>query len=349
MKLLVLGANSLPGRALSRLLASQQVAHVALDSQDVDLLKKADLVKALAGHKPTQVINVATYSNLEKAEFDAEAARECDIVNTRGVSTLAEVCRQLDLPLLHHSSAFVFDGTKTHPYTEEDVTNPVSRYGLSKWYGERAIREVLPRHLILRTDWVFSHERPEFFRHHIDNCKRAQGRLEIINHRFSPTPAADVARVILAIARQVDCAAEVWGTYHYCALQPMSQEAFVESFLQEAARYDSALQACLARLEVTRLPVQLPYVPNTVLSSQRLFETFGIKQRSRAAEINAVIQTLYGLQSMPSEPEHVTPDKGDIADREEDSQARPKSVRKRKKAAEKPARKAAARKASPQP
>lgn len=349
MKLLVLGANSLPGLALSRLLASQQVAHVALDSQDVDLRRKADLVKALARHKPTQVINVSTYSNLEKAEFDAEAARECDIVNTLGVSALAEVCRELDLPLLHHSSAFVFDGTKTHPYVEDDVTNPVSRYGRSKWYGERAIREVLPRHIILRTDWVFSHERPGFFRHHIDNCKRNGGRLEIINHRFSPTPASDVARVFLAIARQLDCAADVWGTYHYCALQPMSQEAFVEAFLQEAARYNGELASCLQKLEVTRLPVQLPYVPNTVLSSQRLFETFGIKQRSRAAEINAVIQAIYELQSMPQEPEQVTPDKGDIADREEDSKAPAKPVRKRKKAAEKPARKAAGQKASPRP
>ena len=350
MKLLVLGANSLLGGALSELLESQGVEFLALDSQQVDLLTKTDLVKALAGFGPTQVINVATYSNLEKAEFDPEAARECDIVNTRGVSTLAEVCKQLDLPLLHHSSSFVFDGQKPQPYSEEDLTNPVSRYGMSKWYGERAIREMLPHHLILRTDWVFSRARPAFFKNHIESCKRNQGRVEVINHRFSPTPASDVARVILAIARQLDCGAEVWGTYHYCALQPMSQDAFVENFLQEAAKYDSELAACMeTKQEVTRLPVQLPYVPNTVLSSQRLFETFGIKQRSRAAAINAVIQAIYSLHSMPEEPEHVTPDKGDIADRAEDSQTALKPSRKPKKAAEKPAKKAAGKKASPRP
>lgn len=345
MKLLVLGANSLLGRALVRLLQVQGVDFHALETRQLDLLKKMELVKTFNSIKPDQVINVATYSNLEKAEYDPEAAKECDIVNTRGVSILAEVCKHLELPLLHHSSSFVFDGLKTHPYTEEDTTNPVSRYGMSKWYGERAIREMLPQHIILRTDWVFSHESPGFFQRHIEACKRQQGKLEIINHRFSPTPASDVARVVLAIARQVNCAAEVWGTYHYCALQPMSQEHFVETFLQEAAKYDSALAPLLSRLQTTKLPVQLPYIPNTVLSSQRLFETFGIKQRSRAAEINALLQHIYQLQQMPAEPERITPDKGDIADRAEDVQQEPK-VRTRTKAV-KPAKKAATKKGSP--
>jgi dTDP-4-dehydrorhamnose reductase len=347
VKLLVLGANSLLGKALKSLLESQGVEFDAIDTGRIDLLKKSGLVKALGAAKPDQVINVANYSNLEKAEHDSEAARECDIVNTRGVSLLAEVCKQLDLPLLHHSSSFVFDGQKVHPYTEDDTTNPVSRYGMSLWYGERAIREVLPQHIILRTDWVFSRDRPDFFQRHIEAAKRQQGKLEIINHRFCPSPAPDVARVFLAISKQVACAAEVWGTYHYCALQPMSQEVFVESFLQEAAKYDKELSDYLGKLQITKLPVQLPYIPNTVLSSQRLFETFGIKQRSRQTEINAVIAAIYRLRDMPQEPELPTPDKGDIADREEDVQQVPK-VRKRTKAV-KPAKKAATKKASPRP
>lgn len=345
MKLLVYGANSLLGKALVRLLQSQGVEHHALDTQEINLLKKMEVIKAFNSIKADQVINVATYSNLEKAEFDPEAAKECDIVNTRGVSILAEACKHLDLPLFHHSSSFVFDGLKTHPYTEDDTTNPLSRYGMSKWYGERAIREVLPHHIILRTDWLFSRESPAFFLKHIENCKRQGGKLEIVNHRFSPTPAPDVARVILAMARQLDCAAEVWGTYHYCALQPMSQEHFVEYFLQEAGKYDETLAQCVGKLQITKLPVQLPYIANTVLASQRLFESFGIKQRSRAQEINALLQNIYQLQSIPEQPEHITPDKGDIADREEDSQEAPK-VRKRAKAV-KPAKKGAAKKASP--
>jgi dTDP-4-dehydrorhamnose reductase len=295
LRLLVLGADSLLGLALTRLLQTQGVDFHALATSELDLLKQAEVVKAVSRISPTQVVNVASYSNL-KAESDPEAARECDIVNTRGVSTLAEVCRHLNLPLLHHSTSFVFDGQKVHPYTEEDETNPVCRYGMSKWYGERAIRDALPLHIILRTDWLISRERPGFFQQHIDACKRNGGKLDVMNHRFSPTPSSDAARVLLGIARQVDCAAEVWGTYHYCALQPMSQEHFVEQFLQEAGKYDPELAAVLPQLQITKLPVQKPYISNTVLSTQRIFETFGIKQRSRAGEVTALLQQIYGIE-----------------------------------------------------
>lgn len=345
VKLLVLGADSLLGRALVQLLQEQAVPFRALDTQALDLLRKPEVIKAVSAQRPDQVVNVATYGSLEQAEADSLIAGECDTINTRGLSTLAEVCRDLELPLLHHSSSLVFDGQKVHPYSEDDSTNPVSRYGMSKWYGERAIREVLPRHLILRTDQLFSREQPALFRDWIDCCKRQHGRLELMPWRTSPTPARDVARVLLAIARQLDCDAEQWGTYHYCALQPMSLEHFAESFLQEAAKYDPDLTEAMQTLELVRLPVAAPWIPNTVLSSQRLFETFGIKQRTRTAELNAVLQTLYGWCELKPEPEPVTPDKGDIADRAEDAEGTPR-VRKPKAAAS-PAKKAAARKASP--
>lgn len=329
MRLLVLGANSLLGLALTRLLQTQGVDFQALATSELDLLKQAEVVKAVSRISPTQVINVATYSNLEKAERDPDAARECDIVNTRGVSTLAEVCRHLSLPLLHHSTSFVFDGQKVHPYTEEDETNPVCRYGMSKWYGERAIRDALPMHIILRTDWLFSRERPGFFEQHIEACKRNGGKLEVMNHRFSPTPSADAARVLLGIARQVDCAAEVWGTYHYCALQPMSQEHFVEQFLQEAGKYDPELAAVLPQLQVTKLPVQKPYIANTVLSTQRIFETFGIKQRSRAGEVTALLQQVYGIEEPV--PEALSDEGQAVMDPPRSPRARPKAKAKKGK------------------
>ena len=351
MRLLVLGANSQLGTALTRLLQTQGVDFQALATSELNLLKQADVVKAVSRISPTQIINVATYSNLEKAESDPEAARECDIVNTRGVSTLAEVCRHLNLPLLHHSTSFVFNGQKVHPYTEDDETNPVCRYGMSKWYGERAIRDALPLHIILRTDWLFSRERPNFFQLHIDACKRNKGKHEVMNHRFSPTPAADVARVILAIARQVDCAAEAWGTYHYCALQPMSQEHFVEQLLHEAGKYDPELAAVLPALQITKLPVQKPYIPNTVLSAQRIFETFGIKQRSRAGELTALLQQLYGVEQ--PEPQLVEDEGQPVTEPPpRKSKARPKAKAKKSKGLRKgssspPARKGASQKDSP--
>lgn len=293
MKLLVVGGDSLTGMALQALLAEQKVEHKVLVGGNLNLLQKMEVAKAVSQYAPDQIINVASYGNLELAERDATAARLCDEQNSLVPAVLAEVCSHLNLPLLQHSSSFVFDGAKLHPYLEEDAANPVCRYGRSKWLGERAIRDTIPTHIILRTDWVFSEASPAFFQKHIDDCKAQHGKLEILNHRFSPTPAADVARVLLAIARQIDCIADVWGTYHYCAQQPLSQEVFVEQFLQEAARYDPALAGVLPKLQLNKVPVRLPYIANSVLNGQRLFETFGIKARSRAGAIGAVLRQLY--------------------------------------------------------
>ncbi|MEX2365311.1 MAG: sugar nucleotide-binding protein, partial [Pseudohongiellaceae bacterium] len=310
MKLLVLGASSQLGREISALLKSQGVACSALASSEIDLLRQMEVVKAVTRIDPTQVVNVASYSNLEKAESDPDSARECDIINSRGVSILAEVCKHLNLPLIHHSSSYVFDGTKKSPYTEDDQSNPVSRYGMSKWYGERAIRETLERHIILRTDWMFSVHRNKFIKMHIEACKKQQGHTQVMNHRFSPTPADDVARVVLAIARQIDCEAQVWGTYHYGALQPLSQAQFVETILREACQYDSELSAVVERLDIEVVPVKLPYIANTMLSCQKIMETFGIKQRSRAAGIAAVLEDIYHPGRVAQKQQSVSPGSG---------------------------------------
>jgi len=303
VKLLVVGSESLTGQALKELLAEQcpqtsleaKIAFRLLDSHSVNLLQKMEVAKAVSQFAPTLVMNVASYSNLELSEREVDAARLCDEQNSLVPAVLAEVCAHLNLPLVQHSSSFVFDGLKLHPYSEEDAANPVCRYGRSKWYGERAIRNVLPTHFILRTDWVFSPSHTAFFKRHIDNCKQHAGKVEVLNHRFSPTPATDVARVLLAVARQIDCAAEVWGTYHYVAQQPLSQEAFVEQVLHEAARYDQELAAVMPRLQFSKRPAQLPYIANSVLNSQKLFDTFGIKARTRNASVSALIKQLYGL------------------------------------------------------
>jgi dTDP-4-dehydrorhamnose reductase len=295
VKLLIVTEDSLVAPALQALLVTQQVEHKFLTANDVNLLQKGGLAKAISQFAPTQVINVATYGNLELAEADTDVARRCDEINGLVPAVLAEVCSHLSLPLLQHSSSFVFDGTKLHPYTEEDAANPVCRYGRSKWYGERAIRDALPQHVILRTDWVFSAERPGFFQKHIEACKNQLGKIDVMNHRFSPTPAEDVARVLVAMARQVDCAVDVWGTYHYCAQQAVGQDAFVEQILQEASKYDETLAKALTTLHITKTPVQLPYVSNTVLNSQKLFEAFGIKQRSRNEAVSTLLRQLYQL------------------------------------------------------
>jgi dTDP-4-dehydrorhamnose reductase len=340
VKLLVVGGNSVVGAALQTLLVERGVEHKILKIDELRFPKKMEVAKAVSQYAPTQLINVASYSNLELAEKDSDAARLCDEQNSLIPAVLAEVCAHLALPLIHHSSSLVFDGQKVHPYSEDDGANPVCRYGRSKWYGERSIRDALPTHIILRTDWVFSEQDAGFFQKHIDTCKEHHGRLEVINHRFSPTPSADVARVLLSIAQQLDCAAEVWGTYHYCSQQPLTQEAFVEQFLQEAGQYDEELQKALTTLQIAKLPVRLPYIANTVLNVQKIFETFGIKARTRNADVTALLRQLYHLQEAEAPVAKPAATEG-----KNDSVVKPPVKSRQPKARRRPSRKVAKQKA----
>jgi dTDP-4-dehydrorhamnose reductase len=294
VRLLVVGAESLVGHALSRLLTAEQVEFRELASVAPAAASKAGLLGAFTLHTPSVVLNVADANGPVLADQNAEAAQACDEYHAVLPAHLAEACNSLGIPLLQHSSALVFDGLKAHPYTEDDAVNPIGHYGKSKWQGECAIRQQTARFVILRTDWVFSASHPEYFTKLVAACGEKQGRLPLMNLRFSPTPAADVARVLLAIARQIDCGAEPWGTYHYCAQPPLTQDAFAEHVLQEAAKLDPALATCLAGFQIERQPVLPPFVPNSVLNGQKLFETFGIKPRSRGQDVADLVAVLYG-------------------------------------------------------
>ncbi len=327
MKLLVFGANSQLGQELVRLLTDAQIEFSALNTDQLDVLKPKEVVKAVSRINPTQLINVSTYSNLQKAESDPEAAKRCDLINTDGVTALARVCKQLNIPIIHHSSSYVFDGQKKETYDEEDEANPVCSYGKSKWYGERTLREETQKHIILRTDWLFSAHRNKYFLNLIDSCKKNAGKISIVDNRFSPTHAGDAARVILGMVKQVDCNAEVWGTYHYNAMQPVNQDQFVMHVLEEAARLDPALDKVLPSLEIELLPVERPYIRNSALNVRKIMGTFGIKQHSRGPGITAVLEEIYGIEKEkpPAQSNHAV-----VAD-DKENQARTTTRAKRKK------------------
>ena len=101
---------------------------------------------------------------------------------------------------------------------------------------------------------------------------------------------------IFAIVRQVDCNAEVWGTYHYNAMQPVNQDAFVQLVLEEAAKHDKKLEKVMPDLAMELLPVEAPYIHNSALNCAKLMATFGIKQRSRGPGVIEVIEALYGVR-----------------------------------------------------
>ena len=154
-------------------------------------------------------INCAAYTAVDKAETESEKAFE---INATGARNLAQVCNDHGAILIHVSTDFVFDGEKKEPYTETDVANPVGVYGASKLQGEVEIQQVLKKHFIIRTSWLYSEHGNNFMKTML-RLAETRDEISVVSDQIgTPTYAGDLAEVILKI---VNSNAKNFGLYHY--------------------------------------------------------------------------------------------------------------------------------------
>ncbi len=214
MKVLVIGKEGQVARSLAAAERSEGMAVVALGRPDIDLTKPDTIPKAIDAVAPQVVVNAGAYTAVDKAETEPELA---GLVNATGAGHLAEVCSERTLPLIHLSTDYVFDGKKNGPYNERDLVAPVGVYGCSKLEGERLVAKACPRHVILRTAWVFSPYGHNFVK---TMLRLADSRKElgiVHDQQGNPTYAPHLAEAILAIAARLDESNRdggPWGIYH---------------------------------------------------------------------------------------------------------------------------------------
>ncbi|MFM1895508.1 MAG: hypothetical protein RLZZ385_582 [Pseudomonadota bacterium] len=294
MKLLVVGAASPSGKALISLLRQRRIPHHSFNERQLDDEDPADAERNLQRLAPDQVLNLAPFkfSSQHAPQLAERAADACRRANQRRTAKLAQICGKLELPLLQLSTPYVFDGEKKLGYNELDDTHPVGVYGTSAWQGELAV-QALERHLVLRTGWLFGPTLNDEIRGWLKAVKRHRGELQVVRRRFSPTPVEDLARVLLAICQQVDCDANVWGTYHYCGLETKKESEFVLQVLKYASQHDEHIYQLLDSVDVRETQVAAPEVPNSTLGCKKIFDTFGIKQRSWHGSLQNSIKALY--------------------------------------------------------
>lgn len=179
---------------------------------EFDLLAPATILPALEAARPDLVVNAAAYTAVDAAENDREVAFA---VNALGAETVAAAAARLGVPVVQISTDYVFDGTGSGPYDEAAATSPLGVYGASKLAGERAVAAANPRHLVLRTAWVYSPFGRNFVR---TMLKLAEGRDEVsvvADQHGNPTSAFDIADGLLAVATRIAQGGfERWGTYH---------------------------------------------------------------------------------------------------------------------------------------
>lgn len=292
VKVLVTGGSGQVGLALKQKVADDDsFTLVAFDKHQLDVTNTEAVAEVLAEELPDYVINAAAFNDVDLAESQSE---RCFSVNRDGAEVVALACGELSIPLLHISSDYVFDGHYASGYTEEDSGAPLGVYGISKWEGEEHIRRVLPQHIILRTSWLFSEKGGNYV---LRMLARAldENDIRAVNDRHGcPTSAADLARVLLAVIKQLQNGAEAWGTYHYSGAEVATLYGFSEAILAEARQYDERYHDLeLQPVSVADYPTEAQRPTSSLLVCKKLLNTFGIRQRPWRTELSAVMRKLY--------------------------------------------------------
>ena len=211
--ILVIGSKGQVATCLRKVALQKKIDVVALGRPQVDLSVPESISDVLRDRAPTAVINAAAYTAVDQAEAESKLAFA---VNSEGAGHLAEMCREHEIPLIHLSTDYVFDGSKREPYVETDPVNPINVYGRSKLEGELRVAQAQPEHLILRTSWIYSPYGRNFLKSMI-RLGSTEPSLRIVDDQIGcPTYAQHLAEVVLQLAMRVATggAGISWGIYH---------------------------------------------------------------------------------------------------------------------------------------
>jgi dTDP-4-dehydrorhamnose reductase len=295
MKLLVLGAGGQVGHELCRLAWPADYRLAAFDRAEIDITRQEAVAAAANRERPDIVINAAAYTAVDRAESEPDAAWAG---NCAGPGYLAAACRTAGIPLIHISTDYVFDGSKKEAYREDDPVNPLGVYGHSKEAGDRAVREALAEHVILRTAWVYSAHGHNFVKTMLRVAAERPVLRVVADQIGSPTSAADIAGAIAAIVQRLAAGDRRWGTYHFAGSGAVTWHGFAEAIFEMAAPWRGAPPQVEA-ITTAEYPTPARRPANSVLDCSRIGNAFGVVPRPWRDALAEVIRELYESASPP--------------------------------------------------
>lgn len=204
MKILVTGSNGQLGKEIiARYSAEHEL--ILTDYDTLDITDGAAVSSFLSSAKPEAVIHCAAYTNVDGAESDFDGAFRVNVVGTQNI---AAGCLVTGARMVYVSTDYVFDGQKKEPYREFDKANPQSVYGQTKWLGEKMVRQIIGRHYIVRTAWLYGGGN-NFVRTMINLAKKNDS-LRVVNDQIgTPTSTTELVKAIFALLKS-----DAFGTYH---------------------------------------------------------------------------------------------------------------------------------------
>ena len=241
-----------------------------LGRERANLSKPLECRKAILFTKPKAVINAAAYTAVDNAESDEYLARQ---INCEAVAIMAKTCAELNIPLVHISTDYVFDGGGTTPWLTSDIPNPINAYGRSKLQGEQAIEASGCIYVILRTSWVVSAHGNNFVKTMLRLSERKHSLNVVDDQIGGPTFAGDIAHTCVLIAEQLIKEPSKKGIYHYTGQPDVSWFQFAKQIFEQAGARTIATP-----ILTSDYPTPAPRPLNSRLNCSTTKEVFGISR-----------------------------------------------------------------------
>lgn len=276
IKVLVTGCNGQVGRCLvTQMQTMPSITLWALERERLDISSREQVYAVVNQFHPDVIINAAAYTAVDKAEQEIE---RCYAINRDGPKYLAEAANQVGALILHISSDYVFSGRKHGLYTEDDIPDPLGVYGQSKLAGEIEVANLCPRHIILRTAWVFG-EHGKNFVNTMLGLTQTHDELGVVADQFGgPTYAADIAASLITITKAIRLKNGAnFGIYHYSGEPHVSWHQFAEYIFEQA--FDVGLinkEIRVNAITTTDYPTQATRPANSKLDCRKIMKQFGI-------------------------------------------------------------------------
>ena len=272
MVVLVTGASGQLGQALQSVASHYtDIDFAFFNSTDLNITDFEQCKLVFEKVKPDFCINAAAYTAVDKAESEVEKAT---LINVEGARNLAQVCKENDVILVHISTDFIFDGTSSKAYKEDDIPNPTGVYGQTKLDGEKAIQAIVEKYFIIRTSWVYSDFGNNFMKTML-RLGRERDSLSVVNDQIgTPTNAVDLAKALLKVINS--CHAEFSSAFQY-GVYNFSNEG-------QCSWYDFAKKI----FEINKIKIDLHPIPTTSFPTPAKRPAFSVLDKSKIKSVFGV-------------------------------------------------------------
>jgi len=290
-RIFIAGERGQVAQALGRVYKLRSDNVVMVGRSNISVTNESHLLSAVAAFNPDLVINEAGYTAVDKAEDDKEAAFA---VNRDGAAFVAAAAKAAEVPVIHLSTDYVFDGRKQAPYRETDSTNPINVYGESKLAGEIAVASSSSNYVILRTSWVCSPIGHNFVKTML-RLARDRDEIAVVDDQWGcPTFAADLATVIISIGDKLasaDDRSRFYGIYHASGAGETTWCRFAREIMAQSAAKGGP--ACRVRaIASNEYPTRAKRPAYSCLDCSKIKRVFGMSPPRWQASLEAGLDLL---------------------------------------------------------